>query len=234
MNTQKGFAHTYLIFGLIIFISFALTAVFLRSFIERQSASTSADEMAIGSPTKPNQSPAEIKYKTYTSLSGSGLTFDYPDSWHFEPPAGPPVSRGDRKTVMLSLYSQSPSVVNGRPEIASDNMCISFLELQGAHPFRYIALTNTNHIADLVVGQSEVSLVENEPNLASGVNSAMQLLNENPASEHGASYVELKDNYYLLATASRNCFAADRLKKKDITTEIEQARAILKSVRITD
>ena len=234
MNTQKGFAHTYLIFGLIILIGFSLTAVFLRNFAERQSASTSADEIAISNPTETVQSPAEIKYKTYTSLSGSGLTFDYPDSWSFEPPTEPPVSRGDRKTVMLGLYSQHPSVVNGRGQIANDNMCISFLELQGAHPFRYVALTNTDHIADLVVGQSKVSLVENGPNLASGVNAAMQLLNQDPEGEHGASYVKLKDDYYLLATASRSCFAADNLKKKDITTEIEQARAILKSVRISN
>lgn len=60
----------------------------------------------------------------------------------------------------------------------------------------------------------------------------MQLITQDPASKHGPSYIALKNDYYLLATAQKNCFATDRPQQKDIKSEIEQARTILKSVRV--
>lgn len=233
MKTQKGFAHTYLIFGLILLIGFTLTATFLHNFGKRQSSSSSTEKVGEATPTPSTNTP-EIKNKTYASLSSSGLTFDYPDTWSFDPPTEPPVSRGDKKAEMLALYSQKPTSVNGRPVIKTDNMCISFLEMRGAYPFGYIPLSNADHIADFVVGKNQVSLVENKTNLASGINAAMQLINQDSTSGHGVSYVALNDEYYLLATAMRNCFAAEHPEKKDMTKEIEQARAILKSVRIAN
>lgn len=240
MKTQKGFTHTFLILGLVFITGFTLSAVFLHNFAKRQQAETSSIS-AISSPTPTptitkleEAKPEETKYKTYTSFSGSGLTFDYPSSWSFDPPTKQSVSRSDSKATIFLLTSEKTSLVNGKPVITSGSMCVTFNEMQGSWPFRSQALSNADHIADFTVGQGKVALVESKSNLASGVNAAMQLLNQDPNSKHGAAYVALKDEYYLLATAQKNCFTNGRPEEGDAAAAAEQARSILKSVRIVN
>lgn len=232
MNTQKGFAHTFLILGLIFLTGFAVSAAYLNNVVKRQQATTPKSMVDGGSATLMTTKPAAVTYKTYTSISDSGLTFDYPDTWSFEQPTKQSITRDGQKATILMLSSKKPAEVNGRPEIASDNMCVTFVEMQGSWPFRYQALTNTDTLADFTVGEGDVSLVESRTNLASGVNAAMQLLNRDPVSKHGVSYVALRNEYYVLATAQRSCFRDMQSEKQDITTDIEQARSILKSVRL--
>ena len=227
MNTQKGFTHAFLILALVFLVGFALSFVFLQNFTKQQPVSSSSKMV-------PSVKPREVAYKTYTSISTSGLTFDYPETWTFDPPAKQTVSREDRKATILMLTSQKATDVKGKPEITSEHMCVTFNEMQGAWSFGSKALNNADLVAEFTVGQSEVSLMENKSNLASSVSPAMLLQNQETAGTHGAAYIALKDNYYLLATASKNCFFKDDLNKRDVTEEIEQAKAILKSVRIAN
>jgi hypothetical protein len=233
MYTQKGFAHAFIILGLVFFIGFALSVAFMHNFVKQQPKDSSSGVMA-SNATVPSVKPLIVKNKTYTSLSSSGLTFDYPETWSFVPPTKETFSRSNMKGTIFTLYSQKPTTVNGKSEIANENMCVSLFEMQGSWPFQSQAPTGTESIADLTVGHSKVILVENKANLASGVDTAMQLLTQDSASKHGAAYVALNNEYYLLAKAGSNCFSNGHPEKKDLTTDIEQTKAILKSVRITN
>ena len=229
MNKQKGFAHTFLILGLVLIIGATLSIVFLRSFAKQQgvgsSSKTSANNDVKSEP---------VKYVTYTSFSGSGLTFDYPNTWSFDAPTKESFSREGMKGTIFSLASQKLSVINGKQEIADENMCVTFFEMQGSWPFNSKAPDNTDVIDDFMIGPSKVSLVESKANLASGVSPGMQLLNQDPSSKHGAAYVALNNDYFLLATASKNCATNGHPEARDITTDLEQTKAILRSVRIAN
>lgn len=233
MKTQNGSAHAFLILGLVFLTGAALSVVFLQNFAKQESSSSASATVA-GNATTSDPKPPEVQYKTYTSPYGSGLTFDYPGTWEFDLPTKQTISRSDRKATMFRLTSQKLSDVNGDFKMTNDHMCVDFMEMQGSWPFGSNALNNADLVADFTVGGSEVSLMESKANLASGVHPAMLLLNQDPASKHGAAYIALKDEYYLLATGSKNCFFNDDLTKRDLTTEIEQTKSIIKSVRIAN
>ena len=211
MNAQRGSAHSYIAIALVLILLVVVSAVFINSLTKHT---------------------AKAELKTYTSISGSGLTFDYPSSWFFEAPTRQTVSRKDSKSTAMILYSQKPSLVNGRISIGVSNMCVTFNEMQGNWPFRSRPLGNSDKIADFSVGHSAVSLVENRRNLSASVYPAMQIVNRDTSSEHGGAYIALNNGYFLLATASKDCFISGNAKKKDVSAEIKQTQAILRSVRI--
>ena len=228
MKTQNGSAHAFLILGLVFLTGAALSVVFLQNFAKQGSTTVA------GGITTSDTKPSKVKYKTYTSPYGSDLTFDYPDTWEFEPPTRQTISRSDRKATMFRLTSQKLSNISGERKMTREHMCVDFMEMQGAWPFGSNTLNDADLVADFAVRGIRVSLMENKANLTSGIHPAMLLLNQDPASKHGAAYIALKDEYYLLATGSKNCFFNDSLTKRDLITEIEQTKSIIKSVRIAD
>lgn len=212
MIKQKGFAHIAIVIALVLILSAALVFVFIINYTK--------------------QSSPELK--TYTSISGSGLTFDYPSNWFFEEPTEQQVSRKGRKATIMMLYSHKPTVVDGKGSIATSNVCVTFNEMQGDWPFRSQPLSESDKIADFTIGQHAVSLVESKKNLQASVSPAMQIVNQDTSSEHGGAYIALNDNYFLLATAAKDCWLTNDAKKKDVSVEISQAYEILKSVRIKE
>jgi len=222
MLKENGFAHTFIVIALVLILGAALSVVFVNNFTKQDQASK-----------VPNlNNKAELK--TYTSISGSGLTFDYPSSWSFEEPPKQQISREDSKATIMILYSHKPSVVDGKGSISTSNICVTFNEMQGNWPFSSQPLSNSNKIADFSVGENAVSLVQSKSNLEASVSPAMQIVNQDTSNEHGGAYIPLKNNYFLLATAAKDCWIADDAKKIDVTTEINQAHEILKSVRIKE
>jgi hypothetical protein len=222
MLKENGFAHTFIVIALILILGAALSVVFINNFTKQDRASKIPN---------PNN---KTELKTYTSISGSGLTFDYPSSWSFDEPTKQQISREDSKATIMILYSHKPSVVDGKGSISTSNICVTFNEMQGNWPFRSQPLSNSNKIADFSVGQNAVSLVESKSNLDASVSPAMQIVNQDTSSEHGGAYIALNNNYFLLATAAKDCWIADDAKQVDVTKEIEQAHEILKSVRIKE
>ena len=222
MLKENGFAHALIVIALVLILGVALSAVFISNFTKQDQAS------------KVSNSNSKTELKTYTSISGSGLTFDYPSNWSFEEPIKQQISREDSKATIMMLYSHKPSVVEGKGSISTSNICVTFNEMQGNWPFRSQPLSNSDTIADFSVGQNAVSLVESKNNLETSVSPAMQIVNQDTPSEHGGAYIALNNNYFLLATAAKDCWIADDAKKMDVTTEIDQAHEILKSVRIKE
>ncbi|MBH2007601.1 hypothetical protein I8H83_03290 [Candidatus Saccharibacteria bacterium] len=222
MQKHNGFAYTYIVIALVLILSAVLSLVFINNFTKQDHASR-----------VPNSND-ETELKTYTSISGSGLTFDYPSSWSFEEPTKQQISREDSKATIMVLYSRKPSIVDGKGSTSASNICVTFNEMQGDWPFRSQPLSNPNKIADFSVGQNAVSLVESKSNLEASVSPAMQLVNQDAISKHGGAYITLNNEYFLLANAAKDCWIADDAKQMDVTREIEQAREILKSVRIKE
>jgi len=220
MLKENGFAHTVIVIALALILGATLSVVFINNLTKQNQASNTSN---------PNN---KTELKTYTSISGSGLTFDYPSSWSFEEPTKQLISRDDSKATMMILYSHKPSVVDGRGSISTSNICVTFNEMQGNWPFRSQPLSDSHKIADFSVGQNAVSLIESKKNLEASISPAMQIVNKDPSSEHGGAYVALNDDYFLLATAAKDCWIADDARKTNVTTEIEQAHEILKSVRV--
>ena len=217
MKFQKGFAHTFLVLGLILVIAGALLFAFWNNYMKQQDRKVSGG------------SSRSVHYKTYTSFSGSGLTFDYPDSWSFSPPTKLAISRPDQKGTPFDLYTQKPTVTD--PSSVSSiktDFCITLFEMQGNWSFKSQASKTADILDSLMVGQNKVSLVKDRNSDFYGY---LQLLAD-PASRHGAAYIPLKNDYYLLATASR-C-QVGKSYDGDFTTELEQAESILKSVRISN
>ena len=222
MLKENGFVHTFIVIALVVILGAALSVIFINNFTKQDQASKAPN---------PNN---KTELKTYTSMSGSGLTFDYPSSWSFEAPTKQQIAREDSKATIMILYSHKPSVVDGKGSISTSNVCVTFNEMQGNWPFRSQPLTNSNKIADFSVGSNAVSLVESSSNLEASVSPGMQIVNKDATGEHGGAYIALKNKYFLLAIASKDCWLADNGKKMDVTTEIKQAHDILKSVRIKD
>lgn len=220
----------YIIIVIVLILGVALSVVFIGNFTKQDQAS----KVSNSNSKMETKTETKIELKTYTSISGSGLTFDYPSSWSFEEPTKQQISREDSKATLMVLYSRKPSVVDGKGSISTSNICVTFNEMQGNWPFRSQPLSNSDKIADFTVGQNAVSLVESKKNLEASISPAMQIVNQGTSSEHGGSYIALNEDYFLLATASKDCFISDNAKKKDVTLEIEEARQILKSVRIKE
>lgn len=222
MRKQNGSAYTFIVIALVLILSAVLSLVFINNFTKQDRASRVPN---------PND---ETELKTYTSISGSGLTFDYPSSWSFEEPTKQQISREDSKATIMTLYSHKPSIVDGKGSTPTSNVCVTFNEMQGDWPFRSQPLNNSNKIADFSVGRNTVSLVESKSNLEASVSPAMQLVNQDVANKHGGAYIALNNEYFLLASAAKDCWIANDAKQMDVTKEIEQAREILKSVRIKE
>ncbi|MBI3889026.1 hypothetical protein HY312_00400 [Candidatus Saccharibacteria bacterium] len=233
-SSQKQIKSMYIIIVIVLILGVALSAVFIGNFTKQDQAikvSNSNSKMETKTEIKME---TKMELKTYTSISGSGLTFDYPSSWSFKEPTEQQISREDSKATLMVLYSHEPSVVDGKGSISTSNVCVTFNEMQGNWPFRSQPLGNSDKIADFTVGQNAVSLVESKKNLETSTRPAMQIVNQGTSSKHGGSYIALNEDYFLLATASKDCFISDNAKKIDVTPEIEEAHEILKSVRIKE
>lgn len=214
MNTQKGFAHTFFIIGLTVVIITVLSVVFLKNFMDSKSSST----------------PEAIRYKDYTSITGSGLSFTYPSNWTLLPPdtvSGP--EDGSRKFASSILFSQKPEDKNGRLQVPSDHISITLTELYGNHPFKYSAPDKPIYETTFKIGDDMVGLVA----LGDGSRSFNgRLVNIDPTGKHGASYIALNNDYYLLVTSQSNSYPSNKPINKNLNAEIEQAKQILKSVRL--
>lgn len=213
MKTQKGFAHGVVVLGIVVLLIGALSFVFWSRYSQKKSA-------------------ADItQLKIFTSISGSGLTFTYPASWSFDPPTQVVATRPGSETVSYILFSQPMHVVNGRPEVASDSMCVTLSEFKGDFPFRSTVPSGYVPLKKIMVGANKVSLMT--PGGEAG-STDIRLASADPVSAHGAYYVSLKNDFYLVAYAQKNCYPTDNPTKRDISLDIQQARSILESIRLNE
>lgn len=226
MQTQKGFTHGIVVITIVILLIGGLSFVFWNSHIKNKSLKN-----AISDKSAQKIDTENINYKTFTSITGSGLSFTYPGTWSFNPPSKVTDFRAGSTTISYILFSQPMHIVNSRPEVANDSMCVIMSEFKGDLPFQSKLSGNYTSINEIMVGSSKVSIVE----LGGNVNSThLKLVSSQPVSSHGAYYVALKNDYYLVANAQKNCYPSDKPIKRDISTDVEQAKLILQSVQLTE
>ncbi len=222
MQKQKGFSHWFIIIAIVVVaVSGSLTFAFLKSVSKKEAVETA---------TTSDQATEEA-FKTYTTASGSGLTFTYPSSWTFNPDTEPNDTRSDMTFNTYVLFSQPYNGTGPEAKIASDNVCISFLELKGNFPFNATVPENFLSIGELNFGESKVSVHARGGDEGSA---EMKLVGLDPVGAHGASYLPLKEDYFLLAASQDGCALSDDATQRDITKDTAEAKAILESVRIEE
>lgn len=227
MKTQTGYAHAFLIIGLIALLIGALSLVFNKQVIR----SSELGRTPSVKPKELSKPPKEVKFKEYTSISGSGLTFTYPDSWTLLPAEKVNDFGGRFKTATSMLFSQAPNPSQAKLEVPKDNICVTFTEISGNASYSAKMSDRMVTNGEFTVGSSKVALFENE---VDNEGYSGHLMSVDPKSIHGASYVALNHDYFLYATSQKNCRTTDNPTKRDVNKEIEESRTILKSVKLVD
>lgn len=232
MNTQKGFAHAVLVLIIVILLLGGLGLVFWKSFTKNNTQSE-ASEQSQRSDSEDDKSPsdASILKKSYSSIGESGLEFRYPESWTVLPSPKVTTSEdGSKKFVTTMAFSQKPTN-DGKLEVTTNHVVVTFTELAGNHSYSFTNPGKQEFESKFKVGDASVGLT------AAGKGSSSepfvsQLLSIDPVSTHGESYLTLQNSYFLLATAQSNSYPAKNMKQRDISKDIEEAKLILKSVKI--
>ena len=177
------------------------------------------------------RSTQATSYKTYTSITGSGLTVTYPSSWSIFPAEEVKKSQAGGTFAATLLISQKSTSKDGHPEVPNDHVCVSLTEMAGPWPYRFMPPSDITTRSDFSLGSTTVALAE--PTSPARGNFDAQLINIAPKGPHGPSYIPLKNGYYLLAIAQKGCYPAEHLAHRDISVDAEQARTILKSLTLT-
>ena len=213
MNIQKGFAHIFLVIGLLVIIIGLLSVVFWKKYADIPST------------------PTEVTYKEYVSITDSGLSFTYPDTWTLHATEKVAEASNGDKFASAILFSQVPNKNSDKPEVPSDHICVTLSEFAGEWPGSYGPPNSEVTNSDFTIGENKVGLITHEDS-SKGYFSA-SLVSVDPF-ERGASYIALNNDYFLKATSQKNCYPSDNPKQRDVSVDIEQAKAILKSVKLVD
>lgn len=80
MTSQKGFAHAFLIIGLVVALVGALGFVFWQNFVHKEPVVTNTEVVTKPEPTKVDTVDPYANWKTYKS-ERDGYLIKYPDNW---------------------------------------------------------------------------------------------------------------------------------------------------------
>jgi hypothetical protein len=233
-HKQQASAHMTLIVFIVLVLIGVLGYVYWKKF-NASNHSISLNENRDGGENETNQA-REINYKTYTSPTDSGLSFTYPDTWTLLTTDGQVTFPNGSKLVGVNLYNEAPLISNGDSKFSRDHMCVTLQERTGTFSFSSKVSESLVPTEEFEIGQAKVSLVIEKNSSESG-NYSMKLLNQEPNnSKYWPNYIALNNEHYLLATAQKNCLKglSRDLEKRELSKEIEQAKSILKSIRVVE
>lgn len=232
MNSQKGFSHAIIIIIIVVALIGALGFVFWNSFAKK-SEQANSNTQAPNTSNTDNEPAAKVSTfkNSYSSVGESGFEFRYPDNWTLLPsPRVTESEDGSKKFVTTMLFSQKPTT-DGKIEVASDHIVITFTELAGDHPFDFKNPGKQKFESKFKIGDGTVGLTAVGDG-SSKLPFTSQLLSIDPISTHGESYVTLNNDYFLLATAQSNSYLAENATDRSLKKDIEEAKEILKSVKV--